>query len=166
MSGRSIVRGFSLTGIGLSCLVFGFEIVGRGGLPVSVVVAMIARRRRLHLTALCPARQAHAVPVIDLRLLEMPTFRIGVTGGTLFRMGIGALPFLLPLMLQLGFGYSPLASGLLTFASAAGAMTMTASAATVIRRFGFRNMLIFNAFLTRRCFGVNALCRRRRRRSR
>ena len=61
-----------------------------------------------------------AYPIIDLQLLTVPTFRASVTGGFLFRLGIGALPFLLPLMLQLGFGMTPFQSGCLTFASAAG----------------------------------------------
>ncbi len=90
---------------------------------------------------------------------RFPTFRIGVTGGTLTRMGIGALPFLLPFMLQLGFGYSPIVSGLLTFASAAGAMTNRVAATYIIRRFGYRNTLLFNAFLTSVLLGVNALWR-------
>ena len=97
--------------------------------------------------------------MLDLRLLEIPTFRIGVTGGTLTRMGIGALPFLLPFMLQLGFGYSPIVSGLLTFASAAGAMSSRVPATYIIRRFGYRNVLLFNAFLTSVLLGVNALWR-------
>jgi EmrB/QacA subfamily drug resistance transporter len=150
--------GFSLTAIGMSCLIFGFEVVGRGGLPVSMVMTMIV------VGVLCLSVYVwHAkrtpFPVLDLRLLEIPTFRIGVTGGTLTRMGIGALPFLLPFMLQLGFGYSPIVSGLLTFASAAGAMSSRVPATYIIRRFGYRNVLLFNAFLTSVLLGVNALWR-------
>ena len=71
-------------------------------------------------------RVAH--PIIDLALLKIPTYAAASIGGFLFRMGLGALPFLLPLMLQVGFGLSALNSGLLTFASAAGAMTMKTTA--------------------------------------
>jgi EmrB/QacA subfamily drug resistance transporter len=150
--------GFSLTAVGLSCLIFGFEVVGRGGLPVSVVTTMIV------VGVLCLSVYVwHAkrtpFPVLDLQLLKIATFRIGVTGGTLTRMGIGALPFLLPFMLQLGFGYSPIMSGLLTFASAAGAMSSRVPATYIIRRFGYRNTLLFNAFLTSVLLGVNALWR-------
>jgi EmrB/QacA subfamily drug resistance transporter len=150
--------GFALTGVGLSCLVFGFEVVGRGGLPVSVVVSLLLVGVACITAYIWHARRT-AFPVIDLRLLEIPTFRIGVTGGTLTRMGIGSLPFLLPIMLQLGFGYSPLASGLLTFASAAGAMSNRVAATYIIRKFGYRNTLIFNAFLTSALLGINALWR-------
>jgi len=63
-------------------------------------------------------------------------------------MGLGALPFLLPLMLQVGFGLDPLSSGLLTFASAAGAMTMKMTAAQIIRALGFRLVLIGDAVIS------------------
>src|SRR5215469_5508329 len=152
------VPGFILTGVGLSGVVFGFEIAGRGGLPTSVVTAMIV------VGVLCLAiyvwhAQRTAFPVIDLSLLKIPTFRISLSGGTLTRMGIGALPFLLPIMLQLGFGYSPIVSGLVTFASAAGAMSMRATAVKIIRHFGYRRTLIANAVLTSVTLAINALWR-------
>ena len=56
-------------------------------------------------------------PVIDLKLLRIHTFRAGVLGASLFRIGVGAIPFLLPLMLQLSFGLTPFQSGMLTFAA-------------------------------------------------
>ena len=61
------------------------------------------------------ARMAPA-PLLDLDLLKVDTFFASVVGGFLYRIGVGALPFLLPLMLQLGFGLNPMQSGLLTFA--------------------------------------------------
>ena len=57
-------------------------------------------------------------------LLRIASFRITLLGGVLFRLSVGAIPFLLPLMLQVGFGLSAFASGSLTFASAVGAVTM------------------------------------------
>src|SRR5215510_6392527 len=63
-------------------------------------------------------------------------------------MGLSALPFLLPLMLQVGFGLDPLSSGLLTFASAAGAMTMKVTSAQIIRTLGFRIVLVGNAVIS------------------
>jgi EmrB/QacA subfamily drug resistance transporter len=152
------VPGFLLTGIGLSCLVFGFEIAGRGGLPTSVVVTMIVVGAICLSIYVWHARRV-AFPVIDLNLLKIPTFRIGVTGGTLTRMGIGALPFLLPIMLQLGFGYSPIVSGLVTFASAAGALTMRFTATRIIRALGYRRTLVFNTVLTAALLAVNAFWR-------
>jgi MFS family permease len=86
-------------------------------------------------------------PLVRLDLLRIATFRASVVGGSLFRIGVGAIPFLLPLMLQLGFGLNPLQSGLLTFVSAAGALFMKALAARILRTFGFRAVLTLNAFI-------------------
>ena len=93
------------------------------------------------------ARHAPA-PILDLSLLKLPTFFAGVVGGFFFRMGIGAIPFLMPLLLQLGFGLSPFQSGSLTFAAAAGAMAMKFTASRLIRRFGFRSILVANAAIS------------------
>jgi MFS family permease len=95
-------------------------------------------------------RHARGEPnaILDLSLLKTPTFFAGVVGGFIFRIGIGAIPFLLPLMLQIGFGLSPFASGSLTFAAAAGAMAMKFTATAIIRRFGFRRVLVVNAIIS------------------
>ena len=85
---------------------------------------------------------------LDLTLFRLPTFRASVLGGFMFRIGVGALPFLLPLMLLVGFGKSPFESGLITFASAAGAMGMKLAAAAMLKRFGFRSILMLNALLS------------------
>ena len=95
--------------------------------------------------------------MIDLTLLEVPTFRASVVGGFLFRIGIGATPFLLPLMLQAGFGLSAFNSGLLTFAAAAGAMLMKVTAPPILRRFGFRRVLIANALISSAFIAANGL---------
>jgi MFS family permease len=87
----------------------------------------------------------HPRPLLDLNLFRLATYRAGVVGGSLFRIGIGASPFLLPLMLQIGFGLSAVQSGLLTFASAVGAIFMKTLAATILRRAGFRRVLLWNA---------------------
>ena len=87
-------------------------------------------------------------PVLDFSLMRLPTLRASIIGGFLFRLGIGALPFLLPLLMQVGFGLSPFQSGLVTFASAVGAMGMKTLAARIIRTFGFRNMMTVNAVVS------------------
>jgi MFS family permease len=88
-----------------------------------------------------------ANPIIDLSLLRIPTMGASVIGTLLFRVGVGATPFLLPLMLQVGFGMSPFQSGMITFASAIGAIAMKFTAPPILRRFGFRAVLIVNAVL-------------------
>src|SRR5882757_5224345 len=78
-------------------------------------------------------------------MLRLPTLRASIIGGFMFRLGIGAQPFLLPLLLQVGFGLSPFRSGLISFASAVGALGMKTLAGRIIRTFGFRNMMTINA---------------------
>ncbi|CAN7676308.1 MULTISPECIES: MFS transporter [Paraburkholderia] len=84
-------------------------------------------------------------PLLDLRFFRVPTFQASVLGGSLFRIGLGAVPFLLPLVLQEGLGMSAFESGLITCASAFGGMFMRTLAATVLRRWGFRTVLMYNA---------------------
>jgi len=141
------VRGFVLAGVGLAGLTFGLEAVGRGALPVAVVGGLIVGGAICFALYILHARHA-SYPIIDLALMRIPTFKASIYGGSLFRIGIGALPFLLPMMLQIGFGMNALGSGLITFASAAGAMTMRLSATPVIRRFGFRRVLIGNTVIS------------------
>jgi EmrB/QacA subfamily drug resistance transporter len=139
--------GFILTGIGLAALVFGFESVGRGELPPALVTAlMVGGALCMGLYVLHFRRARH--PIIDLGLFAIPTFRISTVGGGLFRMGIGAMPFLLALLLQLAFGINPFKSGLIIFASALGALTMKLAINPIIRFFGFRTLLIFNGVIS------------------
>jgi MFS family permease len=78
----------------------------------------------------------------------LPTFFASVVGGFTFRLGLGALPFLLPLMLQIGFGMTPFQSGMITFATALGAMGMKWAVVFILRRFGFRNILVVNSVIS------------------
>ena len=139
--------GFFLSGFGLSALMFGLTLVGRGFTSIPTELAMLAIGG-VALTLY--ARHARVEPdaILDLSLLAKPTFFAGVVGGFIFRIGVGAIPFLLPLMLQIGFGLTPFASGSLTFAAAAGAMAMKFTASAIIRRFGFRPVLIANAAIS------------------
>jgi EmrB/QacA subfamily drug resistance transporter len=141
------IPGFVLTGIGLASLAFGFETIGRGAVPLSVTLTLLAAGIVLMTLYVRHARNTE-FPVIDLSLMRIPTYAAATIGGFLFRMGMGALPFLLPLMLQVGFGLSALHSGLLTFASAAGAMTMKLGVQSIIRTFGFRNVMVGNAVIS------------------
>ena len=138
--------GFVCSGAGLAGLVYGFEMVGRGAVAPEIVAALLIGGTTFMTLYGFHARRT-AYPIIDLALFKIPTFAISILGGSLFRVGIGAVPFLLPLMLQIGFGLSPLTSGLLTFASAAGALTMKAAAGPIIRAIGFRRILVTNAVI-------------------
>ena len=147
---RFDIVGMIYAGLGIAGLAFGLSVLGLNFLPWSVVVSLIIGGSIFVAAYLVHAKHT-AIPALDLTLFKLPTFRASVLGGFIFRIGIGALPFLLPLMLQVGFGKSPFESGLITFASAAGAMGMKMAAATLLKRFGFRAILMFNAVLSS-CF--------------
>jgi EmrB/QacA subfamily drug resistance transporter len=140
------VKGFFLSGAGLSALVFGFTVMGRDLLPGWSPAALAVSG-----LVLCGFYVRHAAlsktPILELRLLRIETFRAGVVAGSLFRVGVGAVPFLLPLMFQLAYGMSAFQSGLITFVAAAGAISMKFGAASLIRRFGFRQLLLVNGLL-------------------
>src|SRR5579863_1008987 len=140
-------RGFVLSGVGLLSLISGVSMIGRGIAPLWVVAAMIAIGA-LSLAAYVRHAKGAADPILDLKLLKIPTFFAGVIGGFIFRVGIGAMPFLLPLLLQIGFGLTPFQSGSLTFATATGALLMKFTASTALRWFGFRRTLIVNGLIS------------------
>jgi EmrB/QacA subfamily drug resistance transporter len=144
---RFDLYGLILAGIGLGGIAFGLSVAGLNLLPWTVVVALIAVGSISMTLYVIHARRT-ASPVLDFTLLRLPTLRASIIGGFLFRLGIGALPFLLPLLMQVGFGLSPFKSGLVTFASAVGAMGMKTLAARIIRTFGFRNIMTINAIVS------------------
>ena len=139
--------GFIYSGIGLSALSAGSALVDAPILPLWSILALFVAGI---LSIILYVRHARRVPnpILDLSLLRFVTFRAGIVGGSFFRIGVGAMPLLLPLLFQLGFGYSPLQSGLLTFVAAIGAMFMKTAAGAVLRRFGFRRTLVLNAIIS------------------
>ena len=144
---RFDLYGLVLAGIGLGGIAFGLSVAGLNLLPRSVVGALVAIGSISMTLYVMHARRTGS-PVLDFSMLHLATLRASIMGGFLFRLGIGALPFLLPLLMQVGFGLTPFQSGLVTFASAVGAMGMKALAARIIRTFGFRNMMTINAIVS------------------
>ena len=139
--------GWLLVGSGLVLLVMAFELLGKNLLANTVIYAMLAAGIAL-LALYGRLSRRHDAPIVDLRLLRIASFRISLYGGFLYRASVGAYTLLMPLMLQIGFGYSAAASGGITFISATGAMLMKATAPRVVRHFGFRPLLIGNALLS------------------
>jgi EmrB/QacA subfamily drug resistance transporter len=140
------LRGFALAGFGLAAVMYGFEMAGRGMLGPEFATALLLGGTLLLALYAVHARTT-AAPIIDLGLMRIASFRGSIIGSGVFRIGIEGLPFLMPMLLQLGFGLSPLHSGLLSFATYAGAMTMKASATPIIRALGFRTVLVGNAVI-------------------
>jgi EmrB/QacA subfamily drug resistance transporter len=139
------LKGFLLTAGSLAGLVYGFDNLGHDTLPAAVVAGMLL------IGAICGGlyvaharRTPHAI--LDLSLLRIQTFTASTVGGLFSRLVIGAGPFLLALLFQLGFGLTAFEAGLLTFTSAVGALAMKATAPPIIRWFGFKRVLIANSF--------------------
>jgi EmrB/QacA subfamily drug resistance transporter len=139
--------GVVLSGLGFGGLAFGLSVAGLDLLPGSIVGLMIAGGA-LALAAYAVHARRTAAPALDFSLMRLATFRAHMIGGSLFRLAIGALTFLLPLLLQIGFNLSPFQSGLNTFTAAAGAFTMKAVAGRIIRRFGFKAVLVVNGLIS------------------
>jgi EmrB/QacA subfamily drug resistance transporter len=153
---RFDLYGLVLAGIGLAGIAFGLSVAGLKLLPWTVVVGLVTVGT-ISMTFYVMHARRTASPVLDFSMLRLPTLRASIIGGFLFRLGIGALPFLLPLLMQIGFGLSPFKSGLVTFASAVGAMGMKTLAARIIRTFGFRNIMVINALVSSVFLGACAL---------
>jgi MFS family permease len=135
-----------LSGIAVAGLTFGLSVAGFEIVPWPVVVAILLTGAVAAALYIAYARRVPA-PILDFSLLKLPTFRASLVGGFMFRIGVGAMPFLLPLLLQVGFNLTPLRSGLITFTSTLGALFMKAAAPRMLKRFGFRQVLIWNAIL-------------------
>src|ERR1700689_2977419 len=139
--------GFMLSGLAIAGLAFGLSAMGLEFLPTGVVAALLCVGAIAAVAYVIHAKHSPA-PILDLSLLRLPTFRASIFGGFLFRLGIGALPFLLPLLLQIGFDLTPFQSGLITFTTALGSMFMKAAVASVLNRFGYRNVLLYNSLVS------------------
>src|SRR5215475_546467 len=139
--------GAVLAGLGIGGLAFGGSLLGLNFLPTSVVVGLIVLGAAAAYAYVLHARRTVA-PVLDLALLAIPSMRAAVVGGFVYRSGIGAMPFLLPLLLQLGFNLTAFQSGLITLSNVVGAMGMKTVIPIILRRFGFRRVLVVNSLLS------------------
>src|SRR5580698_10128301 len=139
--------GFVLTGAALFCLMYSIEAFGRGrGDPTEVLVLLVTGVvvGTLALRHLWSSKH----PLLDLSVFRIATFQNSITGGSLFRAGAGTLVFLLPLLLQVVFGMSAFASGTITFATALGSISMKLTARPILRRFGFRIVMIVDTVIS------------------
>ena len=150
------IPGFLLAAVAFSGLIFGLSVISLPAIPVVagysaiVIGAIAAAGYLLH------ARRA-AYPLLDPRLFRNRYFRTSILGAMFFRIGIGAFPFLMPLMLQLTFGLNPFESGLTTFVSAFGAIVSKFISERMYARFGFPRILTAAAVLGSVFLGINGL---------
>ena len=151
-------RGMLLLGTGISAALVALEhirvsgthwlFVGIGG-AIAAVLSGGAIWHLLRSTA----------PLVQLRVLRVETLRITVTAGSLYRMVITAVPFLLPLQFQLVFGWTPFLAGLMVAALFVGNLTIKPATTPLMRRFGIRRVLLVNGIASVGCFGLLALLR-------
>jgi EmrB/QacA subfamily drug resistance transporter len=138
--------GFVMVGSGLALAQVGLESIGRSALPVPAILGLLAAAAMLLIGAVRRARRV-ASPVVDFGLFRLRNFFIGTLGGGICRIGMNGTPFLLPLMLQLGFGMSPVVSGSLVLFGSAGALVVRSFIAPLLRRLGFGSALVGTALL-------------------
>lgn len=136
--------GFLMVGLGCMLLEYGIENVGRPTIPTPAIAAVLLVACLLLAAFVFYAKRVE-FPAVDLTLFRLRTFRIGTLAGGICRMGMNGVPFLLPLMLQVGFGMSPILSGSLTFVSSISAVAMRPICSRMLRLYGFDRVLIWSA---------------------
>jgi EmrB/QacA subfamily drug resistance transporter len=143
---RLDVGGFVLSGLGLAALMYGLDLLGHNAIDLVTILGTFGAGMVLLYFAIERSR-LHEHPLFDLSLLKFPTFTTNIAAGSLFRYGSDSMPFLLPLLFQLVLDFSPFESGMLTLAGAIGALFTRVCIKMILRRFGFRTVLIVNGFI-------------------
>ncbi len=138
--------GFGICALGMILLQFGIETLGRPLLP-RAMVALLFVSAILVLIGYAFYARNRPNAALDLTQFRVRTFRISVLSGSLARIGLTAMPFMLPLLFQLGFGLSPIRSGSLTFVSSLGTIVIRPLSATLLRLFGFDRLLVGNTIV-------------------
>ncbi len=150
------IKGFFLSAMAASGTMFGLSVMSLPALPPIIGAVAVMVGITCGFLYVRHARR-HPAPLLDLDLFKDSAFRAAAIGGSLFRISIGAIPFLMPLMLQVGFGLSPFQSGMITFVGAIGALTTKFFAKRVLVFAGFRTTLIIAALAGAALTFVNGL---------
>jgi EmrB/QacA subfamily drug resistance transporter len=150
--------GLILFGSGIALFSYVLEVFGDHSLGVGEIFGLLAIS-----VTLLGGYGIHAAtteyPLLRLGLLKIRTLRIGVTGNLVTRIGVGGLPFLLPLLYQIGLGYTPLQSGLLIMPQSVTAMALKVAVPRILTRFGYRRVLLVNTVLIGAFIALFALIR-------
>jgi len=140
------IIGLILFGSGIALLSYVLEVFGETTLSSREILGLLAISGALLAAyGLHTKRMAH--PLLRLKLLAIRTFRVAVSGNLFTRLGIGGIPFLLPLLYQVGLGFTPIQSGLLIMPQAFAAMSLKLTMPLILKRFGYRRVLIINTLL-------------------
>jgi EmrB/QacA subfamily drug resistance transporter len=133
--------GLALSGTALTAILYGAELASQPSANPWTAIAIVATGLAFGFLAIKHAALRRH-PLIDYSTLKIPTFSVTVVTGSLTRIGIGAVPYLMPLLFQIGFGLSAFKSGLLLLASALGNLGMKALTTRILQRFGFKRVAI------------------------
>ncbi len=137
------IIGLVLFGSGISLLSYVLEVFGETTLSGREMLGLLAMSAALLAAyGLHTLRTAH--PLLRLGLTKIRSFRVALTGNLFTRLGIGGIPFLLPLLYQVGLGFTPIQSGLLIMPQALAAMSLKLTMPRILKRFGYRRVLIIN----------------------
>nr|WP_072807231.1 MFS transporter [Rhodococcus yunnanensis] len=149
-------RGLVLTTVGIAALIVSLDSIRAEGTPWTAVGIGVAIAAIVLLVAVVHLRRTEH-PLLDLTVLRVESFRNTATFGSFYRMLITAVPFLLPLMFQLRFGWSPFVSGLMVIALFVGNIAIKPTTTPLMRRFGIRTVIVADGALSILCFGAIAL---------
>ncbi len=149
--------GIFLSSLSLGLLLFGFELTSHDGM-LNLALCLLAVGGLLGIFYIRHARRTQD-PILDISLMKIPTYGTSVIAGAITRVTQGAHPYLLPLMMQLGFGLSAAQSGLMTLATALGSIIAKPVAPTLLRRYGFRDTLAVNGLFASAGYAICGLFR-------
>lgn len=144
--GRFDLKGFLLTGVGFALFMAGIEYLASATDALFVAIGIILTGLTLMLLAIRHVKRA-AFPVFSFEAMAHRTFRLSVYGGSVVRVALGSAPFLVPLMLQLGLGYTPVEAGTLLLWLFAGNLAIKPATTWIMNSFGFKRVLIANGIL-------------------
>jgi EmrB/QacA subfamily drug resistance transporter len=140
------VSGLILFGSGVALLSYVLEVFGEHRLGWQVMLGLLALSAVL-LTSYGVRATRTEFPLLRLTLFRIRSFRASVSGSFFTRLGIGGIPFLFPLLYQVGLGFTPIQSGLMMMPQAFAAMSLKLTMPIILRRFGYRNVLISNTMI-------------------
>ncbi|MET0474565.1 MAG: MFS transporter [Mycobacterium sp.] len=149
-------RGLLAVGAGIAAALIALENIRVSGTDWLLVAAGVAVAAVL-LSGATWHLLRYRYPLVQLRVLRIQTLRVTVSAGSLYRLAITAVPFLLPLQFQLVFGWGPFKAGLLVAALFAGNIAIKPTTTPLMRRFGVKRVLLVNGVLSIGCYGLLAM---------
>jgi len=144
--GKFDLKGLLYFSLALVLLTLILELSSIGVISLTIIIGLVILTILFFTIYLIHSKRTEK-PIIDLNLFKIRTLRIGLSGSLFTRLGISGIPFLLPLMLQVGFGYSATIAGLMLLPSAVSNVLIKPFVVPLVQKIGYRNILISNTLL-------------------